>query len=441
MSDGRGMTAIVVAAVVAMGLSACGDGSGTGVQTTAPTPEEIAAETAKAVALASALDAAQATAADGTFDDTAHMVAPSVDATNDGTTVSVAVSESGTPRGGSARSGAFEEQEAGPAAIAGWTGGRFGRGTAGENLVVYTDVDAPEAVAFIPENLNRLREVSGLTGEIPETGLEVETAHHPLIRSTSLAAASPNGSVTYAAQGKGTDAGLSFTGTFAGGTGAYSCTGGTCSVTLDDGGMATAMDGTWTFAPDSGAMVNVPDYAHLQFGWWLSGKDDGPYGFQTFAGSTGYSGSGAVTAAMTGTATYRGAAAGLYASMDVAGGKVTGARAGEFTAAATLTAQFFGGLDPGVIDGEIGSFRTASGETMEGWGVTLKAATLSDGSASFAGATGGTAGAGTSGTGSWEGTFHGSDGAEANARPSGVTGRFVLHFPGMHVAGAFGASR
>lgn len=101
--------------------------------------------------------------------------------------------------------------------------------------------------------------------------------------------------------------------------------------------MATAMAGDWTFSPDGGAMVNVPDYAHLHFGWWLSGKDGGPYGFQTFAGSTGYgSGSSAVTAAMTGTATYRGAAAGLCSSMDVAGGQVTGARSGEFTADATL---------------------------------------------------------------------------------------------------------
>ena len=68
-------------------------------------------------------------------------------------------------------------------------------------------------------------------------------------------------------------------------------------------------------------------------------------------------GSGAVSAAMTGTATYRGAAAGVYATMDVAGGKVTGARAGEFTADATLTAHFFGALDAGEIGGEIGSFR------------------------------------------------------------------------------------
>lgn len=321
MTGCKGLTAIVPAAAVAIGLSACSDGSDTPGRP-APTAEETAAATARAVALVASLDAARARAADGSFDDTAYMVAPSVEAASDGTTVSVSVSEAGTPRGGSARSGAFIGQEAGPAAVAGWTGGRYGRGTAGESLVVYTDVDAPEAMAFTPENLNRLREVSGLTGEaIPDAGLPVVAAYLPLVGSTSLAAASPNGSARHVAQGTGAGAGLSFTGTFAGGTGTYGCSGGNCSVTLDDRAMPTAMAGDWTFSPDGGAMVNVPDYAHLHFGWWLSGKDGGPYGFQTFAGSTGYgSGSSAVTAAMTGTATYRGAAAGLYASMDVAGG-------------------------------------------------------------------------------------------------------------------------
>ena len=441
MSGFKSLTTIVCAAAVAIGLAACGGSGGSGPKT--PAAEDIAAATARAVALAAAVEAAKATAAGGSFDDTAHMVAPSVEATHDGTTVTLVVSEGGTPRSGSARSGELVEEEEGPSAIAGWTGARFRRGEAGERLVVYSDVDAPEAMAFVPENLNRLREVSGLTGEaVPEAGLAVEVAYLSLIGSTSLAAASPNGSVTYGAQGTGAEEGLSFTGTFAGGTGSYSCTGAACSVTLDDRGMPTAMGGAWAFAPDSGAMVEVPDYAHLQFGWWLNARENGSYDFQTFAGSTGHGeGSGAVSASMTGTATYRGAAAGVYAVMDVAGGKVTGGRAGEFAADATLTAHFFGTLDAGEIGGEVGSFRTASGEAMAGWRVTLEAVGLRSGSATFAGATGGTVGPGTSGEGHWEGRFHGSDGAEANARPSGVTGRFDVHFPGAHIAGAFGASR
>ena len=132
---------------------------------------------------------------------------------------------------------------------------------------------------------------------------------------------------------------------------------------------------------------------------------------------------------MEGTATYRGAAAGAWATVDTAGGRVVGARAGEFTAEAVLTAEFFGALDAGVLSGEIGSFRDGSGRSLSGWRVGLKNAGLTAGSASFAGETEGTVGSGTVGEGIWEGRFHGSDGAETNPRPSDVTGRFDLHFP------------
>ena len=445
MSGHRTLTTVIGAAALMLVLAACSGEGGDG-PVTSPMPgdtQDIAAATARAVALVSALEAAKATLAGGRFDDTALMVAPSIAATHDGTAVSIDVSEGGTPQGGSARSGDFAAQGSGPATIAGWTGALFRRGEAPEELVVYTDIGAPEAVAFTPENLNRLAEVSGLTGDaLPETGLAIETAYHPLVVSTSLAAASPNGSATHRAQGTGADAGLTFTGTFAGGSGTYGCSGSACSVTLDDRGVATGMGGAWAFLPASGALAQIPDYEHLQFGWWLSGNDDGPYAFQTFAGSTGFvAGSGEVSASMTGSATYRGSAAGIYASTDVSGGQVTKAESGAFTASATLTAHFFGALDAGEIGGEIASFRNAAGEALGDWHVTLVAADLSSGSASFAGASDGTVGPGTSGAGSWEGTFHGSDGAESNARPSDVTGRFDAHFPGMHIAGAFGASR
>ena len=216
---------------------------------------------------------------------------PAVTATHDGTTLTVGVSEAGTPRGGTARGGDFVAQDDGPGAIAGWAGTRFGRGEdAAEYLVVYTDAGPPEAMTFIPENLNRLNEVSGLTGEsVPESGLAIETAWLPVIASTSLAAAGPRGSVTYGPTGTGQDQGLAFTGTFAGGSGEYRCSGGACSLTLDDRGVPTAMGGAWTFAPAPGAMVLIPDYDQLHFGWWLNEEEDGSYGFQTFAGGVGLS--------------------------------------------------------------------------------------------------------------------------------------------------------
>lgn len=426
------------AAVLTAGLAACDGGGGSAA---GPTAEAIAAGTARAAAVASALEAAKATLAGGRFDDSAHRVAPVVTAAHDGTTAAIEVSEAGTPQGGSARSGAFAEEDDGPAAIAGWTGARFARGEAGEHLIVYTAVGAPVAAAFTPENLNRLAQVSGLSGEaLPEAGLAIVPAYHPLVVSTSLPAASPNGTAMHVAQGTGQDAGLTFTGTFGGGTGTYTCSGGACSVTLDDGGVATAMAGNWRFSPASGTMVQIPDHEHLHFGWWLTGAEDSPYGFQSFAGGTGYvAGSGTVSASMTGSVTYRGAAAGVYASTDIAGGQVTRAESGEFTAEARLVAHFFGAQDAGEITGTLASFRDAAGAAMAGWRVTLEAAALSAGSASFSGTSGGTVGPGTSGSGSWEGRFHGSDGAQSNARPSDVTGRFDVHLRGMHIAGAFGA--
>ena len=106
-----------------------------------------------------------------------------------------------------------------------------------------------------------------------------------------------------------------------------------------------------------------------------------------------------------------------------------------------LTANFFGAQDAGVVNGEIDSFRDGSGRLIGGWQVTLDPARLTVGADSFAGKSRGELGPGSSGSGSWEGQFHGSDDAETNARPSHVTGRFDLHFPGAHIAGAFGGAQ
>ena len=443
MAGYRDLTTVCAAAALALGLAACGGGGGSKGSGMPAPMEKTGME--RALALAVAIEAAKATGADGTFDDAPHGVAPAVTAAHDGTTVTVGVREAGTPRGGTARSGDLVAQDNDPGAIAGWTGARFRRGEAAEYLVAYIGRrPAGDVMAFIPENLNRLNEVSGLIGEsVPESGLDIEAAWLPVIVSTSLAAASPRGSVTYGPTGMGEAQGRTFTGTFGGGSGEYRCSGGACSLTLDDRGVATAMGGAWTFAPAPGAMVNIPDYEHLHFGWWLNEEEDGSYGFQTFAGGVGFpAGAADVTAAMAGSATYRGAAAGVYATMDVSGGQVTRATSGEFTARATLEAHFFGARDAGEVTGTIDSFRSGDGVPMTGRGVELKTAGLTVGEASFAGETGGTLGPATRGEGSWEGLFHGTDGAAgADARPGHVTGRFDVHFPGAHLAGAFGASR
>ena len=431
------LTAALCVATLALGLAACGGGGGGG--SGAPDP----AATDRATALAAALEAAQAAGADGRFDDARYGVVPAVTASDDGTAVTIAVIETGTPSVGSARSGNFAERADGPADIDAWSGARLGRG-AGELVTVYSDVGSPEAMAFTPENLNSLQEVSGLTGDtVPASGLAIESGWYPVMRTTSSTvtkASSPGGLAVYRAQGS---AGLDFDGTFAGGTGNYRCTGAACSVTLDDKGEPTAMAGSWFFAPDNEAEVHVPDYDHLYFGWWLDGKDDGPYGFQSFAGAAGYAPETGtpVTVKMTGSATYRGAAAGVWATVDTAGGKVTSAASGEFTAKATLDADFLDGVQAGLIGGAIHGFEDANGRAMAGWRITLKPTPLAADASGFAAGTSGTVGPGTSGgSGRWQGAFHGGGGT-GYEQPVGVTGRFDLHLPGAHVAGAFGASR
>ena len=107
----KNVTTVFCTAALALALAACGGGGdGAGGGGDGPTPEEVAAAKARAEAIASALDAAKAIGTDGAFDDTPYMVVPAVTATNDGTTVTIGVTEAGTPQGGSARTGDFAEQ-------------------------------------------------------------------------------------------------------------------------------------------------------------------------------------------------------------------------------------------------------------------------------------------------------------------------------------------
>ena len=193
---------------------------------------------------------------------------------------------------------------------------------------------------------------------------------------------------------------------------------------------------------DVDAKVLLPDTEYLNFGWWVKAPDaaDGTYTFQTFAGASDDLGETMVTTVMMGTATYKGAAAGLYVLKDVSGGEVTGASNGEFTASATLAADFLDNEDPGfgVISGSITDFVNGAGNSMDGWSVTLNNAALSA-TANFSGTTVGKIGDGSD-KGSWDGTFYGTT-SDTDDRPSDVAGRFDAHLPGAHIAGAYGASR
>ena len=270
---------------------------------------------------------------------------------------------------------------------------------------------------------------------IPVTG-----AHLAQTKSTSLAAAPAGIFVTHPAMGEADMEELSFMGTLGGAPGEYSCTGNTCSVTLDDKGAVTEFAGAWSFEPGEDAKLLLPDTNHLVFGYWMNAKDDGKFDFQTFAMGVGYATATPAANGIEGSATYSGAAGGAYVLKDVSQGQVTGATDGRFTANATLHANFLDADQAGVISGLIDGFANEAGESMAGWGVTLKPTALTNTGSTFAGETSASIGSGTSGSGAWEGTFYGGGGND-NDQPTDVVGQFDAHFPGAHVAGAYGATK
>ena len=452
MSTHRKLLTVCCAAVLAFGLAACGSSDDkttsmmdmdmdmdTEVPVVGPTDEAIAAATAKAEGLGTAIDDAKAAATTTIMADAAPVPDPMI--SHSGDAVSVAIGTGAT---------AFKKSETAPPSISRWDGSMWTRGTATEHVTLYTNIAAPEAVAFNMDNLNKIvgQLDSMVMFEFTENTVELGVFIPGLSKATSLDPAGKDGETTYPAADAETVPSLSFDGTLGGAKGTFKCEMATCSVTVNDKGVVTAFgDGdTWTFtgAPDAKLLLADDDYLH--FGWWVDEMANGKYAFQSFAGGMPpYEYTSASTIdEITGTATYKGASAGLYVLKDVSGGQVTGANSGNFTASATLTASFGDRSAAGAISGSVSDFMNAYGEPMAGWGVTLNAASLDginnddDASRMFSSSTRATTGSGT-GTGTWQGQFYG-PAAATTMQPAGVAGRYDAHFPGAHIAGAFGAT-
>ena len=125
-------------------------------------------------------------------------------------------------------------------------------------------------------------------------------------------------------------------GTLGGASGTYRCAHNllpTCSV--QNTGNALVFVGPWTFRPSSaGSRVRIEDEAYMYFGWWSRHATATPaWSFHTF-----HDGHPAVDiSGVTGSATYRGPAAGYYAIYEP---NSEGSEYGDFTATASLTADF-----------------------------------------------------------------------------------------------------
>ena len=325
------------------------------------------------------------------------------------------------------------------------TGGRMTPST----VVVYTDVEANESMPFDDVYADATDADGDLT-----MGANATTSAASYVPLISAPAFMHAGQKDHAPDATGTDnVVVRLPGTFHGASGQYTCTAAAaneCVSHEDDNGVRLTVGGSavWEFVPGPNAMVSVADGTYLYFGWWLYEDSDGPE-VDAFHGATG-SPEAIVEAdftALSGTATYSGAAAGQYAIDPVAPG--TYASGGRWTADASLTADFGSETTNGMISGTIDNFMTDNG--AEDWSVSLgETALLATGAFDSATVDPDVAGDDVVWTiddeaapesGAWSGGLR--DQGDNNV-PNGVTGEFSTtysedgHTIG-HMVGAFGA--
>ena len=386
-----------------------------------------------------------------------------------------------TPSDSKARYKASTDRVA-PSLGEGWTGSMHERTyktrdtstlTAGDDVTVkdilttYTNQDASEGrryTEFFPSN------TTAVTAITTDGTLTLAAAAQSKAMSAGFPAA--NQQVYLYDGGTGTtsrplaDASNPLIGTYYGVPGRFTCTGNDCTATRSASGTLSLGTANWRFTPDGDpSAIRIPDTNtdsdYLTFGYWLEEVTDA-------AGTTAYragvyypaagSRTGQIAATVTGEATYTGPAAGLFAKREYdpeGGGTVE--TAGQFTADATLTADFdraqFAGAD-GSVSGTITNFMHDGSMIDPMWSVTMKEGTIDADAAGGAIFESNSANQ-TAGDGSqWRGRFYGHYDAtnvtaddpvtpvnEVTFKPTGVAGAFSNTFDNGEVLGAFGATR
>ena len=252
-------------------------------------------------------------------------------------------------------------------------------------------------------------------------------------------------------------------GRFDGATGVYTCRG-SCTLTFDSNGNVTNVSGNMHFTPDAGAEVQAPDPAYIYFGYWI--EETTSVGVDPdFALAGVYGGEEASVFGdiqqLEGEATYEGAATGLYARRWTdSDGDVVRRRSGQFTADASLAANFGGPsvrqVDHYSISGTITNFMDGDRIVDANWRLALERADFGPGSSAANGVflgqsqdvdADGDPIEGPADMGGWEGQFFGEvdvdadDGMTGNQStlPTGVVGTFDGQFNNGVVVGAFGA--
>ena len=205
---------------------------------------------------------------------------------------------------------------------------------ASSTVVVYTDIEADERVAF-----GDVYELDG-NGNLANN-MVIAEANQSKIKASAFMHAGrmnhdpdPDSQTEYAM----------IDGYFNGASGQYRCLAAseTSCASHDAGDGAVRLEGAWIFDPDTGAMATMADPSYAYFGWWFNkGTADGVEA-GVFHGVTDLDGADAKLGAPTninalgGTATYSGSAAGKYAINP----GLSPASGGHWTADATLTAEW-----------------------------------------------------------------------------------------------------
>ena len=217
--------------------------------------------------------------------------------------------------------------------------------------------------------------------------------------------------------------------------------------------------GPWVFTPSSAtSAVRVDDAEFMYFGWWArQANSDGSWTFRTFHGPTtdstdtptGNRSTGPEISQLSGTATYVGPAVGQYSFYQPLTAQ---SEYGEFSATATLRANF----DNDMVDGTIDQF-----DKHDDWTLTLNHRTISAGIVPPTAATGddhenavswqidGEAVAAPD-SGTWEAAFYSNLPAsqrtttteDEDAVPTGMAGTFEAQYHNIGtIVGAFGAHK
>ena len=226
-------------------------------------------------------------------------------------------------------------------------------------------------------------------------------------------------------------------GTLGGASGTFRCehTDKTTECTVQNRGSSFNFVGPWEFRPLSATVtVRVPDENYMWFGWWArQNPTDDTWVFDADHGPTGSRVSVSDVTAVTGPATYTGAAIGRYAVRDTIG---TQPEQGQFTATAVLVADFGTATEAGTLRGTISEF-----SNNNEWLVTLQSASITSITADTTWAIGELTADTEDG---WNAAFYSNLPADdrEGVVPHGVAGTFEAEHPMVaRMIGAFGAER